>query len=289
MVSTEMRRLARAHQKEEEVEILVPKDAMHGALIVRALLWMAENADLSDPPRGTGSDPGPTYEPILPDGAITVRAEIEPKYIVWVQGNTQSRMGVIVTYGQAFVPEYGIVPLKRFRWVDRRLAESAQVQKVLNDALDQEFEVEEASEPVEYDPAPPYLSADRYTEGGWVDEEREECGSATAFAQAEQDATSLIEQLTQELGDPEAAVTIAQTPDIDDWYVRPPSLPSPTPAETVRPAYLYTGDDAPLRVRSAEDQVAGQGFRFAGQAETQEYSRTHRPRTAPEEARGKTA
>lgn len=289
VVSTQMRKLAKAHQQEEEVEILVPKNAPHGELIVRALLWLAENADLSDPPQGSGSDPGPTYEPILPDGAITIRAEIEPKYIVWVQGNTQSRMGVIVAYGQAFVPEYGIVPMKHFRWVNRKLAESDQVQKVLNDALDQAFEAEEGSEPVEYDPAPPYLTADRYTEGGWADEESEEWGSATALAQAEQDATSLIEQLTQELGDAEAAVAIAQTPDIEDWYVRPSSLPSATSAEMVRPAYLYTGDDAPLSVRSVEDQVAGKGFRYAGKAEAQEYRRTHRSQAVPGEDRGKTA
>jgi hypothetical protein len=247
---------------------------------------LAENADLSDPPRGTGSDPGPTYEPILPDGAITTRAEIDPKYIVWVQGNTQSRMGVIVAYGQAFVPEYGIVPLKQFRWVNRRLAESAQVQKVLNDAFDQAFETEEGSEPVEYDPAPPYLTADRYTEGGWSDEESEEWGSATALAQAEHDATSLVEQLTQELGDAEAAVAIAQTPEIDDWYVRPPSISSATPAEAVRPAYLYPSDDAPLRVRSVDDQLRGKGFRYAGKAEAQAYRRTHRSPAIPGEDRG---
>lgn len=289
VVSTEMRRLARAHQREEEVEILVPKDAPHGALIVRALLWLAENTDLSDPPRGTGSDPGPTYESVLPDGAITTRAEIEPKYIVWVQGNTQSRMSVIVAYGQAFVPEYGIVPLKQFRWVNRKLAESDQVQKVLNDAFDQAFEAEEGSEPVEYDPAPPYLTADRYTEGGWSDEEGEEWGSTTALAHAEHDAASLVEQLTQELGDAEAAVAIAQTPDIEDWYVRPLSLPSATPAEAVRPAYLYTGNDAPLRVRSAEDQLAGKGFRYAGKEEAQEYRHTHRPQTVSEGNRKETA
>src|SRR5690242_10032978 len=40
VVSTEMRRLAQAHKQGKTVEVLVPKDAPHGAVIVRALLWL---------------------------------------------------------------------------------------------------------------------------------------------------------------------------------------------------------------------------------------------------------
>ena len=124
----------------KEVEILVPKDAPHGDVIVRALLWMVENSEEVKLPAIRGSAPGPCHEPILPDGMLTTRAEIDPKHIVWITGRTQSRIGVICAYGQAFVPEYGVLPLKNFRWANRKLARSPGMQQLLNDALDEAFE-----------------------------------------------------------------------------------------------------------------------------------------------------
>jgi hypothetical protein len=105
VVSTEMRQLASAHKQGRAVEVLVPKDALHGAVIVRAILWMADNLPDVATPKVRGSDPGPCYEPIVDEGMISTRAEIDPKYIVWIIGKTQSRIGVICGRNEAFVPE----------------------------------------------------------------------------------------------------------------------------------------------------------------------------------------
>ncbi|MEZ4678221.1 MAG: hypothetical protein R2932_28800 [Caldilineaceae bacterium] len=284
VVSTEMRRLARAHRQDKEVEVLVPKDALHGPLIVRALLWLAENADLSEPPRGIGSEPGSTYEPILPDGAVTAKAEIDAKYIVWIEGNTQARIGVIVAYGQAFVPEYGIVPMKRFRWVNRRLAESPQLQKLLNDTFDQAFEAEEGRLPVEYEPAPPYGTDERYTdwpqEEFWDDDlEREELMSL-----AEGDVKTPLEQLTEELGDPERAEDVWRVLASDDHQR---FSPYDVEAGAVRPVYRYEGDDKPLRVKSPDAQVGGQRWEYAGKQEVKQYAQTFRGSDREQQKGGK--
>ena len=70
VVSTEMRQLATAHKQGREVEVLVPKDAPHGAVIVRAILWLAENLLDIERPVIRGSEPGSCYEPIVDDGMI---------------------------------------------------------------------------------------------------------------------------------------------------------------------------------------------------------------------------
>jgi len=274
VVSTEMRQLARAHKREEEVEILVPKDAPHGALIVRALLWLADNADLSEPMQTRWTEPGPTYEPILPDGTITCRAKIEAKYIVWIHGNRQSRIGVVVAYGQAFVPEYGIVPMKRFRWVNRKLAQSLGLQQLLNDAFDQAFMAEEGRKPVEYEPAPAYATEARFD--SWaIDEPLEEVADNEEWvAVAEADVRTPVEQLTEELGDTATAHAILQVLSIgDDDQVIYPFWVEP---EMIRPVYRHKGENDPLRVKSAEDQVNRRGWRYATREEVQEYLRIHR-------------
>ena len=92
-------------------------------------------------PQTRANEPGPCHEPILPDGVLSTPAEIQPKHLVWITGRTQSRIGVICGYGQAFVPEYGIVPLKNFRWLDRKLVQPP-LQRLLNDAMDEAFDVE---------------------------------------------------------------------------------------------------------------------------------------------------
>ena len=274
VVSTEMRQLARAHKREEEVEILVPKNAPHGALIVRALLWLADNADLSEPVRTRATEPGPTYEPILPDGTITTRAEIDPKYIVWIEGNRQSRIGVVVAYGQAFVPEYGIVPMKRFHWVDRKLAQSLQLQQLLNDAFDLAFMVEERHEPVEYEPAPAYATEERFD--SWaIDEPLEEIADNEEWiAIAEADVRTPAEQLAEEVGDTATAHAILQVLSTgDDDQAIYPFWVEP---EMIRPVYKHKGENEPLRVKSAEDQVKGRGWRYAKREEVQEYLHVHR-------------
>ncbi len=283
VVSTEMRRLARAHKREAAVEILVPKDAPHGPLIVRALLWLAENADLSEPPRGIGSEPSSTYEPILPDGTITAKAEIDAKYIVWIEGNTQARIGVIVAYGQAFVPEYGIVPMKRFRWVNRRLAESPQLQKLLNDAFDQAFETQEGSEPVEYAPAPPYGTEERYAD--WPQEEfwEEDWESEELMALAEGDVQTPLEQLTEELGDPEKAEDVWRVLASDDHQR---FFAYDVEVGTVQPVYRYTDTDEPLRVKSPAAQVTGDKWKYAKKEEAQAYIQRFRGTEGEKKTKG---
>ena len=273
VVSTEMRRLARAHKREQAVEVLVPKDAPHGSLIVRALLWLADTADLSEPPRSTGLEPGPTYEPILPDGAITTRTEIAAKQVVWIEGNTQCRIGVVVAYGKAFVPEYSIVPLKRFRWASRKFAESPRVQMLLNDALDQAFETEEGHNPVEYDPAPPYGTEGRFD--NWAQEEfgddnleREEL-----MILAEGDVQTPLEQLTEELGDPDRAEDVWRVLATDDHQS---FFAYPVDVDRVQPVYRYDGEDKPLRIKSPTAQVEGQKWTYTNREEAQKYRDTFR-------------
>lgn len=272
VVSTEMRQLARAHKREEEVEILVPKDAPHGALIVRALLWLADNVDLSEPMQTRWTEPGPTYEPILPDGAITCRSKIDPKYIVWIHGNRQSRIGVVVAYGQAFVPEYGIVPLKRFRWVNRKLAQSPKLQGLLNDAFDETFMAEEGHEPVEYEPAPAYATEERFD--NWaIDESLEEVAENEDWiAIAEADVRTPVEQLAEEVGDIATAHAILQVLSTGtDEQVIYPFWVEP---EMVRPVYKHKRKNEPLKVKSVEDQVKRKGWRYATRAETVYYTQT---------------
>lgn len=274
VVSTEMRQLARAHKREEEVEILVPKDALHGAVIVRALLWLADNADLSEPIQTRWTEPGPTYEPILPDGTITTRAEIDPKYIVWIEGNRQSRIGVVVAYGQAFVPEYGIVPMKLFRWVNRKLAQSPKLQRLLNDAFDLAFMAEEGNAPVEYDPAPAYAAEERFD--SWaIDESLEEVADREEWiAIAEADVRTPVEQLAEEVGDTATAHAILQvlSTGADEQAI----YPFWVEPEMIRPVYKHKGENEPLKVRSAEDQVKRRGWRYATKDEVHGYLRTFR-------------
>jgi len=279
VVSTEMRLLAQAHQQGQTVEVQVPKDALHGTVIVRALLWLADQLPTSEHVPIRGSEPGPCYEPIVPDGTISTRAEIDPKYIVWITGRTQSRIGVIVGGGEAFVPEYGFIPLKNFRWVKQQLAASAWVQKVLNDELDKAFEREAKGAPVEYDPAPSYSPEDRFDDEGreWQATDDDSVDKEVALAVAEGDVMTLVEQLTEELGDAEAALAIAQTPEIEEWYHKRPPLAGYVPPEMMRPVYMHKGEQSPLTVKSVQEQIEGKKWRYATKEETAEYIRALRP------------
>lgn len=166
VVWREMSELINAHERGEVVVVMVPKGSKHGEILVRALGWMVQNTREVLLPRIVSTSPGPNHEPILPDGTITTHAPIEPKHLVWVHGNQQSRIGVISEWSVAFVPEYGEVPLipGRFHWVDRELSERPQFQALLSDALDAAFEQEADQSPPEYDPVPRYLDTKRYDE-----------------------------------------------------------------------------------------------------------------------------
>ena len=281
VVARELRLLAEADRAGLDVEILVPKDAPHGDVLIRALQWLnAEVTEGRNAPELRGSAPGPCHEPIFPDGVLAARAEIDPKHIVWVTGRTQSRIGVICAYGQAFVPGYGVIALRNFRWVDRRLAHSAALQQYLNDALDEAFEVEARATPVEYSAEPNWLPEDRFDhQAGWfweqTDSEAQE--AQAAIAEAERDTLTLAEQLAEETEDWETALAVAQMPEIEGWYRTRPPLPSHIMAETIRPAYRYCAADAPLMVQSVEDQIDGHAWHYASQAEAEAFRRTFHP------------
>ncbi len=279
VVSKEMNELVGAHLAGIDVEVLVPQAAPHGQVIINALLWLADHHPPGPARVITTAEPAPCYEPILPDGVLSTRAEIDAKHIVWVSGNTSSRIGVIVGYNEVFVPEYGVLPLKNFRWANHQLAASPLLQERLNDELDTLFAKEADETPVEYDPAPPYDAASRYSdEEFWEQTTGEEVDQQTALVMASRDAMTQVEQLAAELdGDIETALEVAQLPDIEDWFYKRPPTPLFSDPSTMRPVYKYTGDDKPLLVKSVADQVADQRFRFATQAEAAHYVTVFRP------------
>ena len=209
---------------------------------------------------------------------ISTRAEIDPKYIVWITGKTQSRIGVICGRNEAFVPEYGVVPLKNFRWVNRKLATSPGLQRLLNDELDKAFEAEAEKTPLEYDPAPAYTPEDRFDGDEWFWEQtaEERVEAEVALASAERDVMTLVEQLAGEVEDMEAALAVAQTPEVDDWFTKRPPVAGYVQSGTMKPVYLYKGEQSPLKVKSVEDQLEGRRWRYATREEAQEYIRIFR-------------
>lgn len=277
VVWREMRRLVRAHQRGEEVEILVPKGAPHGEVIVRALQWVAENGDVPDTPPIAGSEPA-SCDQYSPDGVLNVSSDIPPEKIVWITGRTQSRMGVIYEAGKALVPEYGLVPLKNFRWVNRRLATGTQLQQRLIEEIDKSFEGEADATPVEYESAPEYNTLDRYEEGEedfWDKPIGDEiAGEGGVY---ERDVLTLAERLLDET-DIETALEIADMPEPEEeWSYRGPI--ACTQAPMIRPVYRYNqkeGDNGLLEVKSVADQLARRPFRYANREEAQEYVRTYR-------------
>ncbi len=272
-----LRQLVRAHKRGEEVEVLVAKDAPHGDVIVRALLWLAENVDVSEPPATRGSNPA-SCDQYSPDGVLNVTSDINPKKIVWITGRTQSRMGVIVEAGKALVPEYGLVPLKNFRWVKRRLATAPSIQKGLIEEIDKQFEAEADATPVEYESAPSYTIQDRYEEenGFWEKSKADEIATESAPEIPERNVLTLVEQLTDEVDDLETALEIAQLPEVEGWYYKRPPILVPAQIEKMRPVYKHKGETSPLMVKSVEDQVAGKRFQYATKGEAEEYVRVFR-------------
>jgi hypothetical protein len=194
---------------------------------------------------------------------------MDPKYIVWIHGNRQSRIGVVVAYGQAFVPEYGIVPLKRFHWVNRKLAQSPILQQLLNYAFDETFMTEEGNEPVEYEPFPAYATEERFD--SWViDESLEEVADNEEWvATAEADVRTPVEQLAEEVGDTATAHAILQVLSTgSDEQVTYPFWVEP---DMIRPVYKHKGENEPLKIKSAEAQVKRKGWIYANKEETQYY------------------
>jgi hypothetical protein len=77
-------------------------------------------------------------------------------------------------------------------------------------------------------------------------------------------------------GDLETALELAQFPDVEGWYDKRPPTPSFTELSMLRPVYKYTGEHAPLLVKSPTEQLAGGRFRYANQEEAAAYRHTFR-------------
>ena len=177
------------------------------------------------------------------------------------------------------MPEYGVLPLKNFRWVNRKLARSPGMQRLLNDALDEAFEAEADATPVEFDPEPGWAPEERFDNQAdwfWEQTEKERMAGDAALAEAERETLTLAEELSEEIGDWDAVMAVAQTPDVEEWCRRNPPLPGNFLAANMRPAYKHRGDDSPLMVRSVKDQIAGKGWRYATKEEAAAYAQAFR-------------
>ncbi|MEM7133211.1 MAG: hypothetical protein AAF702_43325 [Chloroflexota bacterium] len=287
VVWREMCELVSACEQGQPVEIMTPKGTKHGEVIVSALGWMQNQTREVEIPRIISTEPSPCYEPILPDGTITLPSPIDPKHLVWIHGNHQSRIGVISEWEVAFVPEYGEVPLKpgQFHWMNRRLAESPQFQATLSDALDAVFEEEADQSPPEYEPAPPYLYRNRQD----PDEDFEEIQDMEKHQQGfllqagfDTLSSTLVDDLLQETDDV-AVAAIVQIEDTPHYHRRPPNMLSVLSREHVRPAYLHRGKDSPLRIKTALAQIEGMDWRDVTKEEVEEYIATFRSKPATKE------
>ncbi len=276
VVWREMSALTTAHEKGEEVEVLVPKGAPHGDVIVRAILWMLENTEEVKIPQTRGTKPSACYEPILPDGVLSTSAEIDPRHIVWITGNTQSRIGVIREQGKALVPGYGMIPLKNFRWVSRDLASSAIIQEQLGDALDEDFETERNANPVEYEPFPSYLSSLSFGNEPWSRTAQEEDRELASLAVSDYDATVLADDLLEETESVATAVAIANMPDLENWYAKRPKVLRVLNSTNIKPVYKHNGPESPLMILTPDEQLEGKRFRFATEEEAKEFASQHK-------------
>jgi hypothetical protein len=174
---------------------------------------------------------------------------------------------------RTFVPEYGVIPFRNFRWVNRKLAISPDLQWLLNDELDKAFEAEADASQFEYDPAPPYSADERFDDEEWFWQQTTEgiVETETALIAAERDVMTLVEQLAEEVDDVETALAVAQTPEIEDWYAKRPPIPGYVVSAMMKPVFMHKGEKSPLRVKSVEDQLERRRWRYATRAEVQQY------------------
>jgi hypothetical protein len=280
VVVHEMRELIYAHQAGGEVTVKVPCGALHGTVIVNALLYLASHIAPPAPVKGIDRR-SPLHEPILPEGLVSTREGIDAKHIVWVTGNTQSRLGVIVGFGEVFVPGFGVFELKKFKsfkWVKPRLARSPLLQNYLNDELDKLFEKDCQYAPLEYDPAPP-RGADRH-EGEWIDTDEYDVNQGMALQAADGDMSDAhLLDYYAETGDIETAIEIASYEDLEEerFFKRPP-IASNVSQTVIRNVYIYKGEREALKVKTPITQIVGGSARPAKKDEAQEYRRVFRAR-----------
>lgn len=277
VVWREMSWLVNAAERGEEVEVKVAKGAGHGAIIVRALLWMLEKTHELPIPKATSSREGITIDDEISDGVLSTQAPIDPKHIVWMTGNTQSRIGVLSEWEKVFIPEYGVIRLQNFRWVNRSLATSPQFQDLLATHLDMAFIEEADRTPVEYNPTTASDPQDRLDQGQWFWQQADDEArlSETLAALPVTASQGLIDMLAQETESVAAVVNVAtwEDPDRESYFKRPPNNTKEF-GENVRPAYLQTGPDSPLKVRTPDQQQQDDRWHYADRADVEAYRQT---------------
>ncbi len=277
VVWRELSELATAHEEGQEVEILVPLGAKHGAVIQKAVEWMVEHTRQRTMPERHDVEPGSTAWDIE-DGTLTTNAEIDAADMVWLTGRTQSRIGVLRDGTDVLVPEYGHISLEKARHIERvdpARAEQPALQRIMADALDMAFEQEADVSPVEYEPAPDHGQENRF------DTPEQRLGKG-------EDTERQLDALVQET-EHWAAVdaVIEAVPDEEPRYEKRPPDNLIAAGEMVKPAYLHRGEESLLMVRDAEDQREGKRFRHVTREEARDYQQTHRPCLAIVERRRK--
>lgn len=277
VVWREMSELVNAAERGEEVEVKVAKRAGHGAIIVRALMWMLDNTKELALPQAIGSRGGIAIDDEISDGVLSTQAPIDPKHIIWMTGNTQSRIGVISEWEKVFIPDYGIIRLQNFRWVNRSLAVNPQFQDLLATHLDAAFAEEAGSTPVEYNSSPASDPEERLDNGQWFWQQADEeaWASETLAALPTTASQSLIEMLAQETESVVTVVDVAtwENPERESYFRCPPNNAKEY-GDNVRPAYLHKGPESPLKVRPPDQQREDDRWRYAERADVDAYRQT---------------
>ena len=278
VVWRELSQLATARERGQDVEVRVPKGASHGEVIVRAVEWMVEHTRARVLPDRCGH-PSSSGGWDVTDGVLSTPAELDADQVVWVTGQTQSRLGVVQDGSRVVVPEYGDVPLKNVHRADPRLASHPHLQERLNQALDEAFAQEAATTSVDYGPDTA-ASADRFDMSGdwfWAPQDDETLWHYAAASRVLDEPSAETEEVLSEAG-PDGRETVS-TIAFDTTWREPQRIPRLPVAmyKAIRPVYRHCGDNSPLMICSPTDQLAGRAFRYANKEDAASYRQTFRP------------
>ena len=153
VVWRELSELANAYEQGREVELRVPMGQLHGEVICNAIEWMVENTTEVQLPH-IRHQPARSLSTDISDGVLGVSSGANERRIVWVQGKTQSKLGVMPEPNQVLVPGYGELWVNHPRPANPGIAGSEPVQQALGELLDESLEREFACNPVRYQAAP---------------------------------------------------------------------------------------------------------------------------------------
>ncbi|MEM7124996.1 MAG: hypothetical protein AAF702_01635 [Chloroflexota bacterium] len=265
IVYREMERLALAEMYGQYVEILVPENAVHGDVIVAAVLWMLEAKLEVEVARAI---PDNDNESMASTWDLGDRwdwdEESEPDHrLIWLVGRTQSRIGAIVDENKAFVPEYGYLRISDFLWVQWISREDAvplqsmikyEMDRLPDDILDFPLEYESSSEDKS--------TFERFEEKKKHEQSFEEIQYSEINQRLVAPGTiALANDLLAEgeTADISAIITVSNLPDVEIPGRRKKSTYTapllPMDDTNIKPVYYRVGKDPALRVISAENQA----------------------------------